>query len=410
MYAYIARQPIFNINKKVEGYELLYRDGVSGNKAEFADSDTATCSVLSDAITLFGLPMLTNKQRAFINFTQNLIMNDFVLVTNPDEIVIEILEDVDMSEEFLAKVEELKKAGYRIALDDYTGKPEFDPLLELVDIVKVDFRVSPTKERRRMLADKLKKYRVKILAEKLEVQDDFDMAIEYGYELFQGYFFEKPKVFNKRVPSLSGTSYGSILNELQKPTANFDTCAKIIYTDASMTYMIMKKVQSLYYYRGNPIVGIKLALVMMGVTELKRYIILMMARKNNITHSDELVRKAYLRGLFIEKLIQSSNYTLSSDQGFLMGMFSLLDRILGASLTELLKDIDIDSDVKEALIGIPDNDYAQFLKYVMVYEMGNPRLVLPDIGLTIGDKAVSDMYMGCIVNTDAAFNDMGGAS
>ncbi|NCC66738.1 MAG: HDOD domain-containing protein [Clostridia bacterium] len=407
MYAYVARQPIFNIYKEVVGYELLYRDGKSGNAANIVDGDAATYSVLSDAITLFGLPMLTNKHRAFVNFTRNLIMNDFVFLTNCDDIVVELLEDVNVDPVLIKKLEDMKQAGYILALDDYAGDPRFDVILPLLDIVKVDFELSPDRKRQRELAEKLMNVQVTLLAEKVETLEDFDAAVDMGFTLFQGYFFEKPRIFNKRIPTLAKSSYGRILGELQKPEVDFDTCAHIVHSDASMTYMLMKKVQSLNYYRGNPIVGIKLALVMMGVSDLRRFILLLLARKNNVSQSDEMVRQAYLRGLFVEKLIKNSNYELDSEQGFLLGMFSLLDRILGTNMEDLLKDIGLDPDVKQALIGGEENIFSLFLQYVLIYEMGNPRLILPDVMLRVDDRTVADFYMECIVNTDATFAENG---
>ena len=408
MFAYIARQPIFNVNKDVRGYELLYRDGKSGNVANIVDGDAATYSVLSDAITLFGLPMLTNKRRAYVNFTKNLVMNDFVFMTDPKDIVVEILESTDVDDEFKEKISEMKEAGYVLALDDYSGQDVFDDILPMIDIVKVDFVATPDRERQRELADKLLSVPVTLLAEKVETMEDFNAALDMGFSLFQGFFFEKPRIFNKRIPTLAGSSYGRILNELQKPDVDFETCAKIISSDASMTYMVMKKVQSLNYYRGNAIVGIKLALVMMGVGELRRYIVLMLARKNNVTHSDELVKQAYLRGIFIEELMKKSKYEDKADQGFLLGMFSLLDKILGAQMEDLLEDIDIEKDLKDALFGKGENYFSRFLQYVLIYEMGNPNLLLPDVKLRVDEKTVTDCYMQCIVTTDATFTEFGG--
>lgn len=407
MYAYVARQPIFNIYKEVVGYELLYRDGKSGNAANIVDGDAATYSVLSDAITLFGLPMLTNKHSAFVNFTRNLIMNDFVFLTNPKDIVVELLEDINVDATLLNKLEAMKQAGYVLALDDYAGDPKFDPILPLLDIVKVDFELSPDRGRQREISEKLREVGVSLLAEKVETVEDFDAAADMGFTLFQGYFFEKPRIFNKRIPTLAKSSYGRILGELQKHDVDFDTCAHIIHSDASMTYMLMKKVQSLNYYRGNPIVGIKLALVMMGVGDLRRFILLLLARKNNVTQSDELVRRAFMRGLFVEKLIKNSNHELDSEQGFLLGMFSLLDRILGTKMEDLLKDIGLDPDVKQALVGREENIFSYFLQYVLIYEMGNPRLILPDVKLRVDDRTVADFYMECMVNTDATFAENG---
>lgn len=408
MYAYIARQPIFNANKKIQGYELLYRDGSSGNVANIKDGDSATRYLLSDAITRFGLPALTNQHPAYINFTHNLILNDFVRLANPRDIVVELLEDVIINDKLIEKLKDLKKLGYTLAIDDYVGHPRFNEILSLADIVKVDFRFTDEQERSN-ISTRLKKLPITLLAEKVETMEEFSAAVEMGYTLFQGYFFEKPRIFRKKIPSLAASSYGRILNELQKNDANFDTCSRIIYADAVMTYMLMQKMHSLTYYRGNVISGIKHALVMMGMAELRRWIILLLARENNITQSDELVRVAYLRGVFVEQLMQHSNTSADSEKGFILGMFSLLDKILGIRLEELLNDISLDQRVKDALLGKRQNTFSHILQYAIVYEMANPNLELPDIGLHIGSQDVAKLYMECIVETDRTFNSFGGS-
>lgn len=405
MYAYIARQPIFNLYKKVSGYELLYRDGVSGNVANIVDGDAATCRLLSDALFLFGLSKLTNQRPAFINFTRNLIMNGFVEVTDPKDVVVEILEDVVVDADFLAQLKFLKDKGYTLALDDYDGNSKFRDVLPYVDIVKVDFRQSDQIHQRK-LANRLKRHSVTLLAEKVETLDEFNAAVDMGYTLFQGYFFEKPKVLNKRLPSLASSLYGRLLNELQRKEVDFSACAKIIHSDASMTYMILRKVQTLAYYRGNLVSGIKHGLIMMGTEEFRRWVILLMARQNNVTNSEELVRKAYLRGLFTQELMEHADDAPVGEDGFLLGMFSLLDQILGSRLEELLVDLNLNDGLKAALLGREDNVYSQFLQYVWLYEMANPNLILPDLHLYLDDREVAELYMQCIIEADAAFNNL----
>ncbi len=405
MYAYIARQPIFNLHKKVTGYELLYRDGVSGNVANIIDGDAATCRLLSDALFLFGLSKLTNQHPAFINFTRNLIMNGFVEVTDPKEVVVEILEDVVVDADFLAQLKFLKDKGYRLALDDYVGNAKFKDVLPYVDIVKVDFRQADQAHQRK-LANRLKKQSVVLLAEKVETQEEFNAAIEMGYTLFQGYFFEKPRILNKRLPSLASSLYGRLLNELQRKEVDFTACAKIIHSDASMTYMVLRKVQTLAYYRGNLVSGIKHGLIMMGSEEFRRWIILLLARQNNVTNSEELIRKAYLRGLFTQELMKHADGAPNGEDGFLLGMFSLLDRILGSRMEELLVDLNLNDELKNALLGQDDNVFSQFLQYVWLYEMANPNLILPDLHLRLDDREVAELYMRCIVEADAAFNSL----
>lgn len=407
MDAFIARQPIFDAHRQVTGYELLYRDGDSGNRAVFSDGDKATCRLLSDAITLFGLPELTNHKLAYVNFTQNLILNDFVLLAKPSEVVVELLESVQPTDEVLEKLEELKEHGYTIALDDYTGDRALDPMIPYVDILKVDFRLTTPEQRAEIIQRHKKRRNLKLLAEKVETQEEFAVATKQGYHLFQGYFFQKPIVLEKRILSLSTSSYGRFLRELQKNEIDFATCAQIIHADPVLTYRIMQKVQTLQYYRGNIVTVLNQALVVLGTTELRRWIILLLARENNVTGCDELVRKSYLRGVFAERLLEFSDQDNGLENAFLMGMFSLLDKILGMSMEELVRDVKLPEPVLQALLGQEENIYTRLLEFIHIYELGNPNLILPDIGLTIEDREVSHIYMECLIEVDKAFNEVG---
>lgn len=409
MEAYIARQPIFNCRKKVEGYELLYRDSLTVNQANISNGCQATSRLLSDAITVFGLPQLTNWRPAYINFTKDLIMNDFVLLAQPQDIVVEIVEDIKITNVLLQKLQFLKDEGYVLALDDYTGDPAFQRLLPYMDIVKVDFRLTDYDTQCR-IANNLKDSSITLLAEKIETEEEFVRSMHLGYQLFQGYYFEKPVILHRTLPSIAASSYGRILRELHQGEIDFDRCAHIIHSDVVLTYRIMQKIQTLQYYRGNIITAIKLALVMMGTQEFRRWTLLLLARENNVTRFDELVRQSYLRGIFIERLMLESNMAKYSDRGFLLGMFSLLDQILGIEMSELLQEINVPVVISEVLLDKAENEYSRFLDYAMTYEKGDPNAELPDLDLRICPEQVAMLYMECIRETDHIFNELGEVS
>ena len=400
---YIARQPIFNTNLKVHAYELLYRGSIHATTANFQDGDRATRSLLSDAITVFGLSNQTNSKLAFVNFSEGLLLSDFALMADPKEIAVEILENTRVSALLVQKLHLLKERGYQLALDDYTGSPQFDPILPLMDIIKVDFRVVSVEEQWR-IARQFKNSKTILLAEKVETLEDFQLASKMGYSLFQGYFFEKPTVMHKRAPALAASSYIRLFRELAQPDIEIGRCAQIVHSDAVLTYSLFQKVRTLQYYRGNSIQSIKLALVFLGTDKIRRWVILLLARERNVTFSDELVRSAYLRGVFTERLMEHSAHHLRSADGFLVGLFSLLDKIMGLSLEQILKEIPIARDVSDALLGHQLNLFSQFLEFILIYEMKNTSLILPTLDLTIEKDEIARLYMECIIEADRAFD------
>jgi EAL and modified HD-GYP domain-containing signal transduction protein len=404
VYAYIARQPIYNLNKEIRSYELLYRDARSGNVSIITDGDAATRNVLSEAMSLFGFSKLTNGHMAYIHFTKNLILNDFVRLADPKEVAVEVMADITIDAAVTRKLEELRKLGYTLVLEDYDGHGQYNSILPLINIVRVDFRRFGRDDQRRF-ARKLKKVPVTMLAEKIETQADFDAARDLGFLLFQGYYFEKPRLMNKQIPKLVDSPYGRLLNELLRPSVDFDVCAQMIQSDAAMTYLLLKRAGFQDNFGGNVLPDIRRMLIQMGQGELRRYALLLLARENNATASDEAIRQGCLRGLFIERMMERAG--LDSADGFLLGMFSMLDRILDTPMERLVAGIDLNAEMKDALAGTAENGYTPWLQYIMLYEMSNPRLLLPEIPVEIPADEVSDLFMRCFSDADELVNNLG---
>lgn len=407
MYAHIARQAIFDENREVMGYELLYRDGSRGNAANVRDGNAATRSVLSDALTVFGLPKLTEGKRAFVIFTRDLLLDDFPRLADPKDIVVELQQTVRLDDLLISRLERLQKDGYVLALNNYTGDERFDELLPLFNIIKVDFHATTT-VMQKLLSRTLRASRAHLIACKVETEETFQYARELGFQFFEGYYLAKPKRMSKRVPSLAASSYGILMSELTKPEVDFDLCSQVIESDVVLTYMLLRQVQTANYYRGNEISDIKQAIVMLGEEELRRWIWLVLARQNSVTHTDGLSRQAYLRGKFIEGLMRNSKQPPSKNEGFMLGMFSLLDRIMDVQMHELLRDLNLNPKLKAALLGEEENEFSAFLQYAIIYEMEDDRLWFPDIGLRLSGEQVTELYERCAAETDAAFRSLGG--
>ena len=404
MEAYLARQPIFDTQYQVQGYELLYRDAQNQTKAEFVNGDQATRCLLSDAITLFGLPNLTNSKPAFINFTENLILSGYFSLTRPEEVVIELLENITVSDRLIEKLKEMKERGYTVALDDYDQSARFDPIMPYIDIIKVDMRLTGPEQQGQIARVWGGKNGKHLLAEKVETYAEFARAKDLGYQLFQGYFFERPVTLHKDLPAMSLSSYARILALLRSGCEDFQKCAEIIHSDVVLTYRLMQRIQTTQYYRRSPIRSLQHALATMGAAELRRWVILIMARVNNTTvGDDELVREAYLRGCFARRLMVVCRPDEDSENGFLLGMFSLLDKILGIDLGTITREVALPPEVEAALLGKEHNFYYQLLQFIVAYEMRGPQSALPDIGLDIPFSRVSDLYMQSLAETDYTF-------
>lgn len=208
METYIARQPIFDLHKRVYGYELLFRSGLD-NIFKQEDPDQASSQVIIDSFFLHNISALTGRKRAFINVTRDLLLKEYLLLIPRQLVVVEILENIDPDSEVIAACKKLKKAGYLLAMDDFVYGEKYKPFIDLADFIKIDFLSTAEKERK-SLPQNFSPLGIGFLAEKVETPATFQEALESGYTYFQGNFFSKPTIIpGKTFPDISFITFAS---------------------------------------------------------------------------------------------------------------------------------------------------------------------------------------------------------
>ena len=405
VYAYIGRQAIYNTVFNVAGYELLYRRNQQvGAAASGMDGDEMTKSVLLDAVNVFGIKHLTNGLPAYINFTRNLIMDDFAYLFDPNEIIVEVPAEVFVNDALINKLSGLQRAGYRLSLNSYSeqnGRLKFDQIINSFDVI----RVNTGGKNKLQLKDMLQRLRfshAQLLAERVENEAEFEMVQSLKFTLFQGYFFERPDTVTKQV-TLTETPYGKMIVELMKPYPNFEMCCRIVRANTVLTHLFLRHVLKARYLRENINAEIRRAMTIIGLEGLRNWTSVQFLKQVNTANSDELARRAFLRGRFVEKLIQNSDTMASKEQGFFMGLMSLLDQVTGSSFENILEELKLAPEAEAALLGTRDNEYSTFLQYAKAYEQASGGMQFPDIGLYLDERYVSNLYMECMEETDRLF-------
>jgi len=381
---YMARQPILDLEKNVYGYELLYRS--KELIMDENDGDIATLNVINNTIMTIGFEEVIDKGLAFLNFTSDLIKKDVPLVFNNKSIIIEILEDVEPEDSLMIKINELKEKGYVFAIDDYDSSYRYDAFLALVDIVKVDF-IKTNKYEREDITRKLKKRNLTLLAEKIETNEEFIEAKRLGYDLFQGFFFQKPQILKNREIKALNTNHIQAINELAKAEPDYNELTEIIKRDVAMTYKFLKLVNSVAFYSRSKIESLNDALVRLGFREINKYVFLLMFKHLAVGSPDVLISNALIRAKFSEGLAKKSRFRKKYDDFFLLGMFSMIDVILSIPKEEALRDIPISGELKRALIGMENNEYSEMMDLIINHERGNFEFVngiLNDFDISIG--------------------------
>jgi len=363
---YVARQPIFKTNMEVYGYELLYRNNLESKIYDGTSSTQATASVISELYES-GYLSITNQKRAFINFDEILLMNDFTEIIEPNEMVIEILETAIVTDALIERIIDLKEKGYLIALDDFNEDINTYPLTTYADIIKYDLIETPLESIEQSVKYALKADKI-LLAEKIETMEEFVKAKEMGFNLFQGFFFSKPKIISKSASHISSiTLYLEILKELRNEEPSYQIIAEIIEKDVSLAYRLMKIVNK---RSGDDLVySIKRALTYLGFKEIERWINILMVQSLSKNKPMELTAVSLIRSKFCENTARHSKNSSLWREASMMGLFSTLDAILDQSICDVIDEVALSQNIKLALCK-QEGPLSGLYELVLAYETG----------------------------------------
>ena len=365
---YVARQPIFDIKKCIFGYELLFRADMANFFPEI-EGDSATSKLLSNSFFNIGIEKIAGSNLAFINFTQELLLRQLPLMFSQDRLVVEILEDVQPERDVIEACQEIALNGYIIVLDDFFYKPSLEPLIEVADIIKIDVKATPLEE----VGDLVKKMTergVDLLAEKVETHDEFNRALEMGFRYFQGFFFSKPEVLTGKEISTPQMQLLEIMAEVNKENFEFNRLEKMIVRDASISYKLMRLINSTYFKRAKEISSIRQAIVMIGEVGIRRFLSLISMAGLAGNKPDELIKVSLVRAKFCELLGDHPGSSVETSELFTLGLFSLIDAIMDDTMENLMSQIPISGNIKEVLIS-GTGDLSGYLRLVESYEKGN---------------------------------------
>ncbi|NMC73598.1 MAG: EAL domain-containing protein [Geobacteraceae bacterium] len=349
---FLGRQPILDRQKKIFGYELLFR-AADTLHAHITDLAFAERSVISNVLSTFGVSSVLGKHKGFINVTGDLLMNDMLEILPSDRIVIELLETITATEPVLRRCRELKDRGFLLALDDNLYHPDYEPLYDVVDIVKIDIlQASP--ETVLEMVKILRTRNVVLLAEKVETTQQYLDCLSLGFQLFQGYFFARPAVLNTKRVDVAGTTLLKLL-QLVCSDAEFEEIEGTFKHNPTLTYNLLRLVNSVVIGMKEKIRTLRHALVVLGMQQLKRWVQLaLFATESAGGVGNPLLETAAIRGRLMELLSahQREEHTGKdySESAFMTGVLSLIDVLFESPMEDILEQLNLTDDVRCALI------------------------------------------------------------
>ncbi len=350
---FLARQPILDRRTRIVGHEILYRDAAEAGAAEILDSSQASARVMLNAFGSLDVKSVLGSKTGFFNVDAELLASDMVESLPRHRVVLEILETVKPDPELARRCRQLRRRGFSLALDDYVhGDPRHE-LLDLVQYVKIDLPAIPPRELARLVA-RLRAKDVKLLAEKVETQAEFERCRELGFDLFQGYYFARPATLSGRSIDPARAAVMELLRKLARHAGIPDLAADF-KRNADLGLTLLRIVNSVEFARRQRIQHVEQALILLGERRLHRWLsLLLFAGEDGTGLASPLLQTAAKRGRLLELLARETGGALSGPDGesraFLTGMLSLAHVLLGVQRSAVVDSLSLEEDIAAALL------------------------------------------------------------
>lgn len=363
---FIGRQPIFDRDGHLYGYELLHRRA-GEERATIDDGDRASADMLINALLSVGIAQISGPHRAFINVTANLLHNPGLLALPSAQVVLEVLEDVPVDAALLRRLRLLREHHFEIALDDYVCMPSRDALLDYADLVKLDvLALDPASLAEH--AARLKQRGLRLLAEKVETHDMHRRLLSLGFDLFQGYYFARPETYQSQRVTPNKVVMLELLSRVNEPDVTPQELSNIIRGDVSMSVTVLRWANGSLYGFKHEVQSIERAIVVLGLQTIRNWVSLLVLSRMG-TKPTELITTLLVRARTCELLATAASQE-NATAYFTVGLLSGLDVILKMEMSKALEQMPLASAQKLALLE-HHGEFGAALMAVIALEAGN---------------------------------------
>lgn len=395
---FLGRQPILDRQGNLVAFELLFRSGLS-NSASVQDDLLATATVINHAFSELGVEAVLGHFTGYINLPASLLMSDVIELLPRERVVLEVLETVEITDTLVARLRELRRAGFRLALDDFAGDTaRYEEILDLIDVVKVEIPGHSLVELEQTTAQ-LRRWPVRLLAEKVDTRDQVDRCLALGYELFQGYYFAKPTVLEGKRLSHAESAIMRLVG-LVVSDADTTEIEQIFKHNPDLSINLLRLVNSVSMGARARINSLKEAIAVLGRSQLQRWLQLLMfatATSPEARFPSPLLMLAATRGKMMELLSGIAGNAREGDEAFLVGILSLVSALLGRPIEEILAALAVPLQVRDAVLKREGRlgDLLGLVEQVELADVGGIERAMSRVG-GLDPMRVNDAYVGAI--------------
>jgi EAL and modified HD-GYP domain-containing signal transduction protein len=345
---------------------VLYRN-CDVDTANCPEEGIATAHVLLNTYLDIGLEHVVGSHLAFLNIPKEFLLEKYCEALPKNRVVLEILENVEPTPQVIEAIASLAQQGYTIALDDFVFHDRFRPFLELADIVKIDV-MGKSEAQLQQAARQLRDYQVRLLAEKVETREAYQICKQIGFFYFQGFFFYRPDVVRGRGIPGHRIALLELLGKIQDPYVSLKRLVEFIRNDLSLSYKILRYVNSAYVGLPRRMECIEQAACMVGIDRIRTWSTLLLMATGKDQPMEMLVI-ALVRAKMCERLGHRLGADSPPEKYFTMGLLSVLDALYASSMEEIVKKLPLPDDIQEALTS-GSGAMGSVLSCVKAYERG----------------------------------------
>jgi c-di-GMP-related signal transduction protein len=342
---HVARQPLYDRGGTVRGYELLFR-GDAVDAVATSRNAYATSNVIIGAFTDVGLADLVGDRLCFVNLTREFVVGELELPFEPNAIVLEILETMQVDDEVFAGVQELVGRGYAVALDDFVWGSGHERLLPYADYVKLEVAgVDPE-----VLASSVERIRrypgIRLVAERLEDASEYQRALDLGFDLFQGYVLARPQTTSTTGLSPARAQRLQLLAALSDPVVDVDRVASMISADPALCIRLLRATNNASNGFTRRVSSVHDAIVLLGLRRVCQWVTLMLVG-DLAESSEDLVTATLTRARLCRSV--AIHLGLAGEAAFIVGLLSSIAEIIDEPPSAIAQSLPLTNDVAAAV-------------------------------------------------------------
>jgi len=396
---YLATQAILDRNENIYAYELLFRSPASSKQAQVFDNVQATSRVLVNTLNSIGIDSLLGNKIGFINLNEEMLHDEVIDLLPKDKFMLEILEFTAVDEKLVSRIQELKQQGYHFAIDDLILDDEmlahFAPLFPLVDLLKIEV-IDMNADSLRQTMEKFKPLGVKLLAEKVENREMFELCHSLGFDFFQGYYFSKPVIIEKKSLEPGKLTLTKVISQIS--TGEPPQVIENTFKEApALSTSLFRYMNSAAMNLRREVGSIKHAINLIGSKKLMQWVILISyASDGKSPAEDPLLQLVQQRSKTMEVLAALIPGSINSDEAFIVGLLSLMDTLYGMPLEEVIASMTLDEQISSAILKEqgPLGHLLKIVRYLENEQFLEVDLFSQELGLD--SKAVNEAQLSAI--------------